>query len=85
MIHLICKSMCQLQMQYDVYPSPTFCLRQAAHALTFLDIPGNLESAWAPLEELVRCGALGGAFAMRGGSSKELRLFFGERACPGEA
>lgn len=84
MIHLICKVTCQLQIQHELYPTSTFCLRQAAHALTFLDIPGNLESAWAPLAELVRCGALGGALAMRGGSSKELRLFFGESAWPGE-
>lgn len=63
---------------------PTFCLRHAAHALTFLDIPGILPSACAPFVELVRCG-FGGAFAIRGGSSKEGRLvFLGESTCPGE-
>lgn len=60
---------------------PTFCLRQAAQALTFLEIPGSLlVSAGIPfVVELVRCG-LGGAFAIGWGSSNELRLFLGD-AC----
>lgn len=54
-----------------------FCLRHAAHALTFLEIPGSLlVSTAAPLAVLcVRFG--GGCFAIDGRSSLG-RNFFGE-------
>ena len=63
----------------------TFCLRHAAHALTFLEIPGSLLSAAAPSAEFDRCG-LGGALAITGGSpSTDVRCFFvGDVACAGE-
>ncbi len=54
MIHFICTDIGQYKPGKKLF-KPTFCLRQAAHALTFLEIPGSLlDSCWAPLEELVR-------------------------------
>jgi len=64
--------------------SSTFCLRHAAHALTFLDIPGNLFcSTGTPLLELAR-GGRGGPLAIGVCSSNELRVFFGEVECAGD-
>lgn len=56
MMHLIYQNTSQSVDVCNYRGAPTFCLRQAAHALTFLEMPGSLlVSAGVPfVVELVR-------------------------------
>lgn len=90
MIHLICGQQMSVYLKATEMQEGiryTFCLRQAAQALTFLEMPGILESAaGTPFVESLRCGLAGPLARRGGGSSNEVRTFLGDvDCCAGEA